>query len=92
MVHLTDEVRNALLNDQLIGIITTGVKTGFPRKTEIWFVNIKGRITICGTPNAVGKGDPRNRRDWLANLKTDPDFFILPETVNQTSFTSKSCS
>ena len=72
MTQFNDEVKKALLNDRLIDIITTGAKTGLPRKTEIWFVNIHGRIIICGTPDAVGKGGRRSRRDWLANLKANP--------------------
>lgn len=83
MAQLNDEVQKALLNDRLIDIITTGAKTGLLRKTEIWFVNINGRIIICGTPDAAGKGGRRSRRDWLANLKANPDFiFSFKESLN----------
>ena len=84
MSQFTEEIRNALRNDQLIDIITTGAKTGLLRKTEIWFVNINGRIIICGTPDAGGRGGPRIRRDWLANLIANPDFlFCLKESLQK---------
>ena len=76
-----DEVKRALSQDRLIDIITTGAKTGLPRKTEIWFTNIGGRIIICGTPDAGGKNGTRARRDWLANLIANPEFlFCLKES------------
>jgi hypothetical protein len=54
-----------------------------PRKTEIWYTNIGGRIIICGTPDAEGNKGPRSRRDWLANLIANPDFlFCLIESLN----------
>ena len=84
MSQFTEEIRNALRNDQLIDIITTGAKTGLLRKTEIWFVNINGRIIICCTPDAGGRGGPRIRRDWLANLIANPDFlFCLKESLQK---------
>lgn len=76
------EIKSALSKDRTIDIITTGAKTGMPRKTEIWFTNVSGRIIICGTPDAEGKKGPRRRRDWLANLKANPDFlFCLKESL-----------
>ena len=79
---MNDDIRRALSRDRTIDIITTGAKTGLPRKTEIWFTNIGGRIIICGTPDAEGTGGPRKGRDWLANLKAHPDFlFCLKESV-----------
>lgn len=79
---MNEEIRKALNRDTTIDIITTGAKTGLPRKTEIWFMNIQGRIIICGTPGATGENGPRSPRDWLANLKANPDFlFCLKESV-----------
>ena len=79
---MNDEIRIALKNDQTIDIITTGAKSGLPRRIEIWFTNVSGRIIICGTPGAEGKKGPRTRRDWLANLKANPDFlFCLKESL-----------
>ena len=80
---MNDEIRNALNKDRTIDIITTGAKSGKPRKIEIWFTNVAGRIIICGTPDAEGKKGPRVRRDWLANLKANPEFlFCLKESLN----------
>jgi hypothetical protein len=77
-----DEIQRALREDRLIDIITTGAKSGLPRKTEIWFTNVGGRIIICGTPDAKGEGGPRARRDWLANLRAHPEFlFCLKESL-----------
>jgi hypothetical protein len=76
------EIREALRRDRTIDIITTGAKSGLPRKTEIWFTNIGGRIIICGTPDARGKKGPRSPRDWLANLKANSEFlFCLKESL-----------
>ena len=81
---MNNDIKNALRTDRTIDIITTGAKTGLPRTTEIWFTNIKGRIIICGTPSADGKdGRPRRGRDWLANLKANPEFlFCFKESLN----------
>ena len=78
----TIEIRNALRKDRTIDIVTTGAKTGLPRRTEIWFTNVNGRIFICGTPNAKGEKGHYSPRDWLANLRAHPDFkFCLKETI-----------
>jgi hypothetical protein len=77
------EIRAALEKDRTIDIVTIGAKSGLPRKIEIWFTNVNGRIIICGTPNAKGGKGPRVPRDWLANLKANPAFtFCLKESIN----------
>jgi hypothetical protein len=77
------EIQRALREDRLIDILTTGAQSGLPRKTEIWFTNVGGRIIICGTPAAKGGSGPRARRDWLANLKAYPEFvFCLKESLD----------
>lgn len=83
MTQMNDGIREALNNDKLIDIITTGAKSGKSRTTEIWFTNVAGRIIITGTPTAgAGKG-PRVRRDWLANLSANPEFtFVLKESIH----------
>ncbi len=47
---------------------TTGRKTGQPRRIEIVFHNIDGRLIITGMPRTNSK------RAWLANLEADPQF------------------
>lgn len=80
---MKEEIRRALKEDRTIDIITIGAKTGLPRRIEIWFTNVNGRIIICGTPGATGGPGTRTPRDWLANLKANPDFtFCLKESTN----------
>lgn len=70
-----EDIEAALKRDRTIDIVTVGARTGLERVTEIWFVNIEGRIVICGTPAP---------RDWLANLKANPGFqFCLKESVKR---------
>jgi len=76
------EIQAALRQDRTIDIITTGARTGLPRRLEIWFNNIHGRIIICGTPNAKGGKGQYSPRDWLANLRKHPEFtFCLKESL-----------
>jgi len=61
----TDPIQAALSRGGTIDITTTGRKTGAPRRIEIVFHRIDGRIWISGMPS------PR-RRSWIANLAADP--------------------
>lgn len=56
-----------LSSQQTIQITTTGRRTGRPRRVEIWWFLVDGRLVITGTPG---------RRDWLANLNADPRLTI----------------
>src|ERR1700693_2823518 len=58
-------VAEAVKHGHLIDITTTGRKTGEPRRLEIMFHNIEGRLYISGIPS------PR-RRSWIANLDANP--------------------
>jgi deazaflavin-dependent oxidoreductase (nitroreductase family) len=60
-----DAVDAALERGQTIDITTTGRATGKPRRLEIVFHNIDGRIYISGVPSL-------RRRSWIANLEADP--------------------
>jgi deazaflavin-dependent oxidoreductase (nitroreductase family) len=66
--NLDQSVRDALARDGVtqIDITTTGRKTGEPRRIEIVFHNIGGRLYISGMP-----GFPRS---YIANLTADPHF------------------
>jgi deazaflavin-dependent oxidoreductase (nitroreductase family) len=59
--------KDALTKGQVIDITTTGRKTGEPRRIEIVFHAIGGRVYISGFPR------PQKRR-WLMNLEAHPDF------------------
>jgi len=70
---MTDDIAAALESDRTIDITTIGRASGRPRRLEIWFHNLDGRIYITGTPG---------RRDWYANLLANPGFtFHLKESV-----------
>ena len=70
---MDEPVKHALERDRTIDISTRGRKTGQPRRQEIWFHNVEGRLYITGTPG---------RRDWYANLLAHPDFtFHLKQSV-----------
>lgn len=60
-----DAIRRALGRGHRIDITTTGRVSGLPRRIEIYFENIDGRIFISGMPN------PERRRHWLRNLEAD---------------------
>ena len=57
-------VSRALERGHRIDITTTGRRTGRPRRIELVFHNIDGRIYLSGRP-----GWPR---DWVANLRAAP--------------------
>ena len=61
---LTPDVQAELARGQVIDITTTGRRTGQPRRIELVFHNVDGRILISGRP-----GFPRG---WIANLKANP--------------------
>jgi deazaflavin-dependent oxidoreductase (nitroreductase family) len=44
-------------------LTTTGRRSGRPRRVEIWYVVVDGRVVVTGTPGP---------RDWLANLRAHP--------------------
>jgi deazaflavin-dependent oxidoreductase (nitroreductase family) len=64
---MDDKIRQALTRGRTIDITTKGRQSGEPRRIEIVFHNIDGRIYLSGMPS-------RRRRSWLANLEADPHF------------------
>ncbi len=62
-----ERITHALKNDRTIDITTTGRKSGLPRRIEIWFYYLDGRLFITGLPGS---------RDWYANLKAHPAFMF----------------
>ncbi len=65
-VTMDDTIRRALERGHVIDITTTGRRSGEPRRIEIVFHAIDGRIYITGMP----RGD--RPRAWLRNLEADP--------------------
>jgi deazaflavin-dependent oxidoreductase (nitroreductase family) len=73
---MDDRIRQALGRGRTIDITTTGKRSGKPRRIEIVFHNIDGRIYLSGMPS-------RRRRSWLANLEANPRFtFHLKGSVS----------
>ena len=62
---MNEAIRAALSRGGIIDITTTGRKSGQPRRIEIVFHAIDGRIVISGMPRA-------EKRAWLANVEADP--------------------
>lgn len=56
-----------LADDPTIDITTIGVRSGQPRRIEIWMLDVDGRYFITGTPGA---------RDWLANVTAVPSLTV----------------
>lgn len=56
----------ALEHGGVMDITTTGRRTGQPRRIELVFHNVDGRILISGRPGFA--------RSWVANLKANPRF------------------
>jgi deazaflavin-dependent oxidoreductase (nitroreductase family) len=57
------DTRAALERGLTCDITTLGRKSGRPRRIEIWYFLVDGRVYITGTPG---------RRDWIANLRANP--------------------
>jgi deazaflavin-dependent oxidoreductase (nitroreductase family) len=60
-----ERVARALSRGHTIDITTIGRKSGQPRRIELVFHNIDGRVYISGLPG---------RRAWYANLVANPRF------------------
>ena len=70
---MNPDVQSALESDRLIDITTTGRNSGEPRRIEIAFHEVAGRLYITGFPGA---------RSWYANLRAQPNFtFHLKQSV-----------
>jgi deazaflavin-dependent oxidoreductase (nitroreductase family) len=67
---MDDSIRRALAHGGVIDITTTGRRSGNPRRIEIVFHVIDGRIYISGIPN------PTRTRRWLGNLEANPRFTL----------------
>ena len=67
---MDETLRAALDQGHVIDITTTGRTTGDPRRIEIVFHNINGRIVISGMPA------PGRTRAWIRNLEADPSITL----------------
>ena len=67
---MDDTIRRALDQGHRIDITTTGRRTGTPRRIELVFHNLDGRIVISGMPF------PGRTRGWIYNLEADPHITV----------------
>ncbi len=63
--EIRDRVLAALAMGGVVDITTRGRRSGEPRRIEIVFFNLGGRVVISGLPG---------KRGWYANLLADPQF------------------
>lgn len=61
-------LQDALDRGGVIDITTLGAKTGAQRRIEINFLALDGSYYITGSPGP--------KRDWLANMKSNPSFTV----------------
>ena len=59
---------DTLARGGVVDITTIGARSGTPRRIEINFIQLDGRYYITGRPG--------RKRDWLANLRTNPGFTV----------------
>jgi deazaflavin-dependent oxidoreductase (nitroreductase family) len=75
VITLDPRIAEVLRRGETIDITTTGRRTGLPRRIELVYHNVDGRILISGRP-----GFPRG---WIANLRADPRLtFHLKRSVS----------
>lgn len=63
---MNDQIRAELGRGHTIDITTRGARSGEPRRIEIVFHVLGGRIYISGVPS-------RRTRAWIHNLRADPN-------------------
>jgi deazaflavin-dependent oxidoreductase (nitroreductase family) len=66
--RMDTKIQSVLDDGGIIDITTIGARSGVPRRIEINFVQLAGSYYITGRPG--------RRRDWLANMKANPDFKV----------------
>lgn len=57
-------IAQALTEGGIVDLITTGRKSGSPRRIEIYLHNLDGDLYLTGRPGF--------RRDWVANISANP--------------------
>lgn len=75
------QTTTALENGGICDITTIGAKSGQARRIEIVFHHFDGEYFITGKPGL--------KRDWLANLTTNPDFTLHLKGTVQTDLDAK---
>ena len=65
------QIQDALDRGGIADIVTTGRKTGLPRRVEIYFHQFDGEYYLTGRPGF--------KRDWEANIKANPELHPSPQ-------------
>ena len=65
---MNDAVARALAHDRVVDITTRGRTSGEPRRIEIWFWRVAGKLYLTGAPGA--------ERHWYRNLLAAPRFTL----------------
>ncbi len=72
---MDDAVRQALEQDKLIDITTTGRKSGQPHRKEVNLRQLGGQPYLSNSPG---------KRDWAANLFANPEFtYHLKQSIQR---------
>lgn len=72
---MDDAVRQALDQDKLIDITTTGRKSGNPHRKEVNLRHLDGQAYLSNSPG---------KRDWAANLFANPEFtYHLKQSIQR---------
>jgi deazaflavin-dependent oxidoreductase (nitroreductase family) len=66
-------ISRALSRGHLIDITTYGRKTGLPRRIELVFHAVDGRVILSGMPGRV--------RDWLLNMRANPRVILHLKSI-----------
>lgn len=64
---MNTELWQALVNGLTCDITTIGRTSGQPRRIEIWYFVVDGRVYLTGTPGP---------RDWLKNMRANPQCIL----------------
>ncbi len=68
--RVSETIRAALAQSQVIDLTTTGRKTGRLRRIEIFLHSGDGQLFISGMPRAD------RTRDWIHNISADPHVIV----------------
>ena len=73
---LAADVQAALARDRVCDVSTRGRSSGQPRRNEIWFWRVGGRLYLTGAPGRT--------RHWYRNLQAEPRFTLhLKESLQR---------
>jgi len=72
--HADPRVQRALSRGHLVDLTTYGRKSGLPRRIELVFHAIDGRVVISGMPR-------RQPRAWLLNIRANPSVILHLKSI-----------